>query len=245
MNLMLMNVVMCKVGCVVCLFEVGVFVEVGFGLLKLVVLWWFKVLIQVCLEEWMVLDLLVLDFLVIQIDGFYMDDNFLMFGVVGVDVDGCKYLLGVVEGVMENVVMVQVLFDNLIDWGFDLVVCCLFIVDGVKVLMKVICCIFGVDILIQCCQIYKVCNIIEWFDFKFYVVVCWVFWQVWELNDVDKVEWFLCNLVCWMEFEVFGVLKSIFEGFDEIFIVICFGLLFELCCLLVSINIIELMNSVI
>lgn len=45
----------------------------------------------------MALDLSALDLLVMQIDGLHIDDNLVMLGAVGVDADGRKHPLGVVE----------------------------------------------------------------------------------------------------------------------------------------------------
>ena len=77
----------------------------------------------------MVSDLSALDLLVIRIDGLHMDDNLPMQGAVGVDADGRKHPLGVVEGATENAATVQALLDNLIDRGLDPKACRLVIVD--------------------------------------------------------------------------------------------------------------------
>ena len=61
-----------------------------------------------------------------------------MIGAVGIDVEGHKHPLGVVEGAIENTATVQALVDNLIERGLDSEVCRLFIVDGSKALTKAI-----------------------------------------------------------------------------------------------------------
>ena len=134
--------------------EAGVPSEAGSGLSKSAVSRRFKALTQARLEEWMASDLSALDLLVIQIDGLHMDENLLMLGAVGVDADGRKHPLGVVEGATENAATVQALLGNLIDRGLDPKVCRLFIiVDGAKALTKAIRRTFGADIPIQRCQI--------------------------------------------------------------------------------------------
>ena len=55
----------------------------------------------------------------IQIDGLHMTDKLLMIGAVGIDIDGHKHPLGVVEGATENAATVQALLDNLIERGLD------------------------------------------------------------------------------------------------------------------------------
>jgi putative transposase len=103
MSLMLMNVATRKVGRAVRLPEAGVPAEAGSGLSKSAVSRRFKALTEARLAEWMASDLSALDLLVIQIDGLHLDDNLLMIGAVGVDAEGNKHPLGVVEGATENV----------------------------------------------------------------------------------------------------------------------------------------------
>ena len=98
MSLMLMNVATRKVGRAVRLPEAGVPAEAGSGLSKSAVSRRFKALTEARLAEWMSSDLSALDLLVIQIDGLHLDDNLLMIGAVGVDAEGNKHPLGVVEG---------------------------------------------------------------------------------------------------------------------------------------------------
>ena len=77
-------------------------------------------------------DLSQLDLLVIQIDGLHLDDNMLILGAAGVDAQGGKHPLGVVEGATENAATVQALLDNLIERGLDPEICRLFIVDSAR-----------------------------------------------------------------------------------------------------------------
>ena len=102
MSLMLMNVATRKVGRAVRLPEAGVPSEAGSGLSKSAVSRRFKALTQARLDEWMASDLSGLDLLLIQIDGLHMDDTLLMLSAVGIDADGRKHPLGVVEGATEN-----------------------------------------------------------------------------------------------------------------------------------------------
>ena len=56
----------------------------------------------------------------------------LLLAAVGIDAEGTKHPLGVVEGATENAATVQALLDNLIGRGLDPAICRLFIVDGAK-----------------------------------------------------------------------------------------------------------------
>ena len=130
MNLMLFSVWPRKFGRAVRLPEARVSAAAGSGLSKSAVSRRFKALTEARLAEWMATELSQHDLLVIQIDGLHLDD----IGAVGIDAEGNKHRLGVVEGAMENATTVQALLDNLIERGLDPVVCRLFIVDGAKAL---------------------------------------------------------------------------------------------------------------
>ena len=91
--------------------------------------------------------------LVIQIDGIHMDEEMTLVAAIGVDVNGDKHPLGLVEGATENAATVQALIDNLVERGLDPAVPRLFIIDGSKALSKAIRATFGRDAAIQRCQI--------------------------------------------------------------------------------------------
>lgn len=245
MSLMLMNVATRKFGRAVRLPEAGVPSETGSGLSKSAVSRRFKALTEARLAEWMASDLSQLDLLVIQIDGLHMTDKLLMIGAVGVDAEGNKHPLGVVEGATENTATVQALLDNLIERRLDPEVCRLFIVDGAKALTRAIRKTFGADIPIQRCQVHKARNITDRLNPKLHAAVRRALKQAWELDDADKAERLLLNLARRLDLEAPGVSKSILEGLDEILTVIRLGLPLELRRSLASTNIIESMNAVI
>ena len=68
------------------------------------------------MKAWLASDLSELDLLVIQIDGLHVGDHVLM-AAIGVDGNGDKHVLAVVEGATENTVVVQALIDNLLARG--------------------------------------------------------------------------------------------------------------------------------
>jgi transposase-like protein len=245
MNLMLINVATRKFGRAVRLPEAGVPSQDGSGLSKSAVSRRFKALTEARMGEWMGSDLSRLDLLVIQIDGLHMTDKLLMIGAVGIDIEGHKHPLGVVEGATENAATVQALLDNLIERGLDPEVCRLFIVDGAKALSKAIRRTFGADIPIQRCQVHKARNIAERIDPKHHAAVRHALKQAWKLDDADKAERLLRNLARRLEQEAPGISRTILEGLDEILTVIRLGVPPELRRSLASTNIIESMNAVI
>lgn len=100
-------------------------------------------------------------FLVIQIDGLHIGNDLVLVAALGIDGEGHKHPLGLIEGATENAAVVQALIDNLIERGLDPKVCRLFIIDGAKALSKVIRRTFGAHTPIQRCQIYKARNVTE------------------------------------------------------------------------------------
>jgi putative transposase len=67
------------------------------------------------LKEWMARDLSGLGLLVLQIDGIHMDEDMTLVAAIGIDANGDRHPLGLVEGATENAATVQALIDNLVD----------------------------------------------------------------------------------------------------------------------------------
>ena len=195
------------------------------------------------MKEWMASDLSELDLLIIRIDGIHIAEDLMLLAAVGIDGDGGKHPLGVVEGATENTVVVQALLDNLIERGLDPKICRLFVVDGAKALSKAIRKTFGRHTPIQRCQVHKARNIIERLPKHLHASVRKVLRQAWELDDAAKAERLIGNLARRLEHEAPGVSGSILEGIDEILTVTRLGLPTQLRRSLACTNIIENMNG--
>lgn len=167
------------------------------------------------MAEWMASDLSQLDLLVIQIDGLHFGNALVLVGALGIDGQGNKHPLGLVEGATENATVVQALIDNLIERGLDPKLCRLFIVDGAKALSKVIRATFGRHTPIQRCQVHKARNVIERLPKPLHASVRRALRQAWELDDADKAERLLRNLARRIERQAPSVAGSILEGLDE------------------------------
>lgn len=85
----------------------------------------------------------------------------MLVAAIGIDGDGHKHPLALVEGATENAATVQALLDNLISRGLDPAVPRLFIVDGAKALSKAVRRTCGLTAAIQRCQIHKARNIMD------------------------------------------------------------------------------------
>jgi transposase-like protein len=224
MNLMLINVSTRKLRRAVRLPEGDLPAVAGDGTSKSAASRRFVALSAARMAEWMAADLSRLDLLVIQIDGLHVGDDIVLVGALGIDAEGDKHPLGLVEGATENAAVVQALIDNLIDRGLDPKVCRLFIVDGAKALTKAIRATFGRHTPIQRCQVHKARNVIERLPKPLHAAVRKALRQAWELDDADKAERLLRNLARRLEHEARGVAGSILEGLDEMLTVIRLGL---------------------
>jgi transposase-like protein len=162
-----------------------------------------------------------------------------LIAAVGIDEKGEKHPLAVVEGATENTATVQALLDNLTGRGLDPKVCRLFIVDGVKALVKAIRNTFGGHTPIQRCQVHKARNILERLPKHLHATVRKALRQAWELADADKAEKLMRNLARRLEKEAPGVAGSILEGLDEILTVTRLGLPDDLRRSLACTNVIE------
>ena len=160
LNLMVLNVSTRKYHRAVRLPEGDLAKARGDGTSKSAVSRRFVALSRKKMKAWLASDLSELDLLVIQIDGLHVGDHVLV-AAIGVDGNGDKHVLAVVEGATENTVVVQALLDNLLARGLDPTLPRLFIVDGAKALSKAIRNTFGVAAAIQRCQVHKGRNIIE------------------------------------------------------------------------------------
>jgi len=245
LNLMLINVSTRKFGRAVRLPGGDIPATRGSGVSRSAVSRRFVALSAERMKEWMAADLSGLDLLIIQIDGIHIEDNLMLLAAVGIDGNGTKHPLGVIEGATENAAVAQALLDNLIGRGLDPTVCRLFIIDGAKALSKAIRNTFGRHTPIQRCQVHKARNITERLAKPLHASVRKALRQAWELDDADKAEKLIRNLARRLEREAPGVCASILEGIDEILTVTRLGLPVELRRSLACTNIIENMNGTI
>ena len=239
LNLMLINVSTRKFRRAVRLPEGDIPAPHGAGVSKSAASRHFVALSAERMKEWMASDLAGLDILVVQIDGIHIVDDLVLVAAIGIDGDGVKHPLGLVEGATENTAVVQALIDNLVERGLDPAVPRLFIIDGAKALSKAIRRTFGRHTPIQRCQIHKARNIVGRLPPSLHASVRRVLRQAWELDDAEKAEKLIRNLARRLEHEAPGASASILEGLDEMLTVTRLGLPSQLRRALACTNIIE------
>jgi putative transposase len=245
MNLMLINVSTRRFGRAVRLPEGDVPAEHGSGLSKSAASRRFVALSSEKLDAFMSADLSDLDLLVIQIDGLHVSADLVLLAAIGIDGNGDKHPLALVEGATENTATVQALLDSLVERGLDPAVARLFIVDGAKALSKAIRATFGKTVAIQRCQIHKARNIMDRLPKELHTATRRVLRQAWELDDADKAEKLIRNLARRLEQDRPGVAASILEGLDEILTVVRLKIPMELRRSLACTNIAENMMGTI
>jgi len=205
----------------------------------------FVALSRAKLRDWLASDLSKLDLLAIQIDGLHIGDELILVAAVGLDGQGEKHPLGLVEGATENAATVQALLDNLVERGLDSAGVWLFIIDGAKALSKAIRRTFGQDTPIQRCQVHKARNITERLPKSLHAAVRKALRQAWELDDAVKAEQLVRNLARRLEKDWPGISATILEGLEEILCVVRLRLPQDLRRSLACTNIIENMNGTI
>jgi len=245
LNLMLINVSTRLFGRAVRLPEGDIPAPAGAGTSKSAVSRRFVALSAAQLKEWMAAELSKLDLLVMQIDGIHMENDLVLLAAVGIDGEGVKHPLGVLEGATENAAVVQALLNNLVERGLDPKVCRLFIIDGSKALRKAIRRTFGKHTPIQRCQVHKGRNILERLPKHLHASVRRTLRQAWELDDATKAEQLIRNLARRLEQMAPGVSATILEGMDELLTVVRLKLPLQLRRSLACTNIIEnMMGSI-
>src|SRR5215204_539079 len=245
LNLMLIGVTTRRFGRAVRLPEGDVPAGPGAGVSKSAASRRFVALSAERMAAWMAQDLSGLDLLAVQIDGLHITEELVLLAAVGIDAEGAKHPLGLVEGATENAVVVQALLDDLVGRGLDPAICRLFIVDGAKALTKAIRRTFGKDTPIQRCQGHKARNIADRLPKALRAAVRRALRQAWDLDDAAKAERLLRSLARTLEPRAPGAAAAILEGLDEILTVVRLGLPRQLRRSLACTNIVEnIMGSV-
>ena len=238
LNLMVLNVSTRKYHRAVRLPEGDLAKARGDGTSKSAVSRRFVALSRKKMKAWLASDLSELDLLVIQIDGLHVGDHVLM-AAIGVDGNGDKHVLAVVEGATENTVVVQALIDNLLARGLDPTLPRLFIVDGAKALSKAIRNTFGVAAAIQRCQVHKGRNIIERLPQHLHASVKKALRQAWDQDDANKPSGSCATWPGVWSMRNRASRAASWRGLDEILTVIRLGLPHELRRSLACTNIVE------
>jgi len=112
------------------------------------------------MEKLLSRDWSAVELLVIYLDGMQLGSHH-MLSAVGVDPEGRKHVLGMVEGASENQAAAQALLVHLREHGVDTEKRYLFVIDGAKALRAAIREVFGSQQPVQRCRTHKLRNVVE------------------------------------------------------------------------------------
>ena len=101
------------------------------------------------------------EYVALMIDGVHVG-KMVVVVAMGITFDGHKHILGLKSGGTENHVVVEGLFNNLVERGLDPDYPRLYVIDGGKGLHKAIKNTFGKDAVVQRCQVHKKRNVLEY-----------------------------------------------------------------------------------
>jgi len=100
------------------------------------------------------------ELLIIYLDGLVFGEHHVL-GAVGVDAQGKKHVLGLVEGASENASSATALLEDLVERGVDPQRRYLFVIDGSKALRAAINRVFGAGSPVQRCRHHKIKNVCD------------------------------------------------------------------------------------
>jgi putative transposase len=181
-----------------------------------------------------------LKLLVIYLDGMSFGD-YMLIGAIGVDEEGRKHVLGLVEGATENAAAVQDLLESMVARGLDPRRKLLFVVDGAKAMRTAINRVFGADHPIQRCRTHKLRNVLERLPEDQRDQVAAAMKAAWKLEAKEGMIK-LKKLSEWLD-QWPTAAASLLEGLEECFTVNRLGLPPSLHRCLTTTNIIESPHS--
>ena len=156
-----------------------------------------------------------LKLLVIYVDGLVFGD-YTMIGVVGVDAEGHKHVLGIREGATENSTVITELLEDIVSRGVDPKRKMLFVIDGSKALRAAINAVFGTDQKVQRCRAHKLRNVLDYLPKDDKPQVKSLLRAAWKL-DADKGIARIKKLAAWLDQRYPQAAASLLEGLEECF----------------------------
>lgn len=162
------------------------------------------------------------DFPVIMIDGTGLGEHVLVVAL-GIDSEGHKQVLGVVEGSTESHGVCQALLRDLIDRGLVVERARLFVIDGGKGLRKAIRETFAQWALIQRCQVHKLRNVLDHLPGSKRAVIGAALRKAWSADSEAQGRQQLEAVASRLEAHHPGAVSSLREGLDETLTLLALG----------------------
>jgi putative transposase len=155
------------------------------------------------------------ELLVIYLDGMQLGSHHVL-SAVGVDPEGRKHVLGMVEGASENQAAAQALLVHLREHGVDTGKRYLFVIDGAKALRAAIREVFGSQQPVQRCRRHKLRDVVEQLPRDQHAQVKSVMRAAYRLDAASGMAK-LRKLSEWRERDWAAAANSLLEGLEETF----------------------------
>lgn len=182
-----------------------------------------------------------LDLIILYVDGLVFD-SYHVLTAVGVDVEGHKHILGMVQGASENAVAVTTLLEDLVARGVRPGRRRLFVIDGAKALRTAIDAVYGAHNPVQRCRAHKIRNVIGHLPKEHQGQVKLTMEAAYRLEPNAGMAR-LRKHAEWLQIEYPTAASSLLEGLEETFTINTIGLPGELRRCLATTNIIESPHS--
>ena len=156
-----------------------------------------------------------LDISVVLVDGTRLGGHVLLVAL-GIDADGHKHVLGVVEGTTESSQVCLSLFRNLLDRGLVVERPRLFVVDGGRGIRSAIRTTFGMWALVHRCHVHKLKNILDHLPEHKRPWVRQIVRRALSEKDATKAKQHLLRLAKQLDELHPGAASSVREGLDEV-----------------------------
>jgi transposase-like protein len=202
----------------------------------------FVAMTQTALTDLLGKDLSGLDLVAIMIDGVHFADH-LCVVALGIDIDGVKHPLAVVEGSTENTTLVKGLLVGLRDRGLDVTRPILTVLDGAQALAAAVTEVFDAPVIGRC-QLHKIRNVRDHLPQKMRGLVEQRMRAAYQADSALEAEALLLALAKELDKTHPGAANSLREGLHETLTVLRLGVPPILARTLRSTNAIESMISI-
>jgi len=197
---------------------------------------------ETALAELLAADLSTLDLVAFMVDGVHFGEHTCVVAL-GIDIDGTKHPLSLVEGSTENTTLVTELIVGLRERGLDVTKPVLAVLDGSKALRRAVLDVFDRPVLGRC-QLHKIRNVQDHLPDKLRSTVTSRMRRAYHADSALAAEAELCALAAELERTHPGAAASLREGMDETLTVLRLNLPPTLARTFRSTNAIESMISI-
>jgi transposase-like protein len=197
---------------------------------------------ETALAQLLAADLRRLDLVAFMVDGVHFGEHCCVVAL-GIDIDGVKHPLALVEGSTENATLVTDLIVGLRERGLDVTRPILAVLDGSKALRRAVVDVFDHPVIARC-QLHKIRNVRDRLPEKLRSVVTARMRRAYRAESALAAEAELTGLAAELDKIHPGAAASLREGLDETLTVLRLGVPPTLARTLRSTNAIESMISI-